>query len=54
MELMVSSESIGKLLFEEEKKKIDILGRVCLLEVDGVKLVIVYIYWGLKKYYVCW
>lgn len=54
MELMASSESIGKLLLEEEKKKTDIPGRACLLEADGVKLVIVYIYWGLKKHYACW
>lgn len=29
MELMASSESIGKLLLEEEKKKTDIPGRAC-------------------------
>lgn len=27
------------------------VGRACLLEVDEVKLIVVYIYWGLKKHY---
>lgn len=34
-----------------EKKETDMVGRACLLEADEVKLIIVYIYWGLKKHY---
>ena len=48
---MASLQSIGKLLLQEEKKKTDIPGSACLLEADGVKVVIVYIYKDPKNCY---
>lgn len=40
---------VGKLPLQGENKETDTVGRACLQEADEVKLIIVYIYWGLKK-----
>lgn len=49
--MMACDQWIWKLPLQGEKKETDMVGRACMLEVDEVKLIIVYIYWGLKKHY---